>query len=188
MSALSRLRAAAALALAALLSGCGWHAGLVAPGGADTVGVEHFDLQLDVLERDLEPELQDALSRALIDLVDLRIADPRRSDLVVRGRIRDYRRRSGIRSPDHDLLETAVRITVEAELVRRSSGAILRRAQGSLPIGYVTADRIDDPVTGEADYVVPPPGAERDARDRALRILAEGLVLDLFRTAPLDRS
>lgn len=171
-----------------LAAGCGWHAGLTTPEGAETVGVAYFGLDPDVLQRDIEPALQDALTRALVDLVDARIVSPDHADLVLEGRIRTYQRRGGIRGKDHTLLETAVRITVEAELRRSSTGEVLARSRSSLPSGYVTADVIPDPdgdpTTDEPGYIVGGFTEEARARDRALRILAEGMVLDLFGTAP----
>jgi hypothetical protein len=171
-----------------LATGCGWHAGVTAPEGTETVGVAYFGLDPDVLERDIEPALQDALTKALSNLVDARIVAPGEADLVLEGRVRNYQRRGGIRGKDHTLLETAVRITVEAELKRRSTGEVLARARHTLPSGYVTADIIPDPdldpTTDEPAYVVGGFTEEARARDRALRILAEGMVLDLFGNTP----
>lgn len=173
-------RVAAAALAAALSAACGWNAGLQAPASAGSVGVAFFDVDEDVLERGLSPELQAALAAAVTDLVGLRLVAPDDADLVISGRITDYGRRGGIRSKQHELLETAVRVTVEAELRRRSTGALLTRARGSVPSGYVTADRIDDPLSDDPAYVVGGRSEERRARERALRIVAEGLVLDLF--------
>ena len=174
------------IALLALvgLTGCGWHAGLETPPGAETIGVEFFRLDDDVLQRDLEPELHDALTRAIADLVDLRLVDPQAADLVVRGRILDYGRRGGVRGKDHQLLETAVRISVEAQLERRRGG-VLSRAQAALPSGYVTADRVDvalpgPPPTEETTFEVGGLAEEARARARLVRFLAEELVLELF--------
>lgn len=177
------LAACAALVIA-LPTGCGWHTGLVAPDGAESIGVTYFDVEEDVLQRDLSPELQAALTQATTDLVGLRLYAPERSDLVITGRIVDYGRRGGIRSKDHALLETAVRLTVEARLTRRSTGTVLSTARASVPSGYVTADRVVDPGTGDVTNVVGGTQEERRARARSLRILAEGLILDLF--APLQ--
>jgi hypothetical protein len=173
------LRGALGGLLLSLAAGCGWHAGLTAPEGAETVGVTFFGLDPDVLQRDIEPALQGALTRALVDLVDARVVSPADADLVVDGRIRGYQRRGGIRGKDHTLLETAVRITVEAELRRRSTGEVLARSRSSLPSGYVTADVLD-PGVDHPTYVVGGFTEEARARERALRILAEGMVLDLF--------
>ncbi len=180
-----KLRSGMSALLAALLAGgCGWHAGVTAPDGAETVGVAYFGLDPDVLQRDIEPALQGAMSQALTDLVDARIVSPDKADLVVGGRIRSYQRRGGIHSHDQDLLETAVRISVEAELRRRSTGEVLARTRASLPSGYVTADAVSAPPADEVDYIVGGFTEEARARDRALRILAEGMVLDLFAAVP----
>lgn len=169
------------LLLLLLASGCGWHAGLVPPEGAETIGIQWFSVEEGLLERDLEPRLQEALTRAVSDLVDLRLVDPREADLVLTGQILDYSRRGGIRSPQHQLLQTSVRITVDARLERRTSGVVLAQTHSTLPAGYVTAVRSGtDPSTGETTFDVAPPGEEDLARARALRILAESMVLELF--------
>jgi len=177
---LSRAGAPLTALVAILCGACGWHAGLETPPGTETIGVSFFDVEWDVLQRDLAPELQQALATAVTDLVGLRLTEPDRSDLVITGRVLDYSRRGGVRSPEHEMLETAVRVNVEAELRRRSSGAVVARARGSVPSGYVTADRILNAGTGEVTYVVGGKAEEAAARARAMRILAEGLVLDLF--------
>ncbi len=180
-------RLAALLGLLLLAPACGWHAGLKAPEGADTLGIEWADIDDDILERDLEPALQEALGRAVVDLLDLRLVAPSQADLVLSARLRNYQRRGGIRGEDHTLVETAVRIAVEAELRRRGSGELVSSARASVPSGYVTADLVADPLGalgGEPTLVVGGVADERRARDRALRILAEGMVLDLFANAP----
>ncbi|MEM7308538.1 MAG: LPS assembly lipoprotein LptE [Planctomycetota bacterium] len=168
-----RLGVALALLLTAL-AGCGWHTGLVAPEGAESVGVDWFALDEDVLERDLEPALHDALSRAVSDLVGLRLVAPEDADLVIRGRIGDYGRRGGIRGRDHQLLESAVRITVDARLERRA-GQVVASSRAALPSGYVTANRVADD-----DFEVGGAREEDRARERLLRFLAEEIVLELF--------
>ena len=178
-----RLAAVVPLGLV-LLGSCGWHAGLVAPEGAEdarTIGVEMFGVGDAVLERDLEPLIHDQLSRSVSDLVDLDLVSPRRADLVVRGRILEYGRRGGIRSPDNDPLETAVRVTVEASLVLRSSGAVLASATATIPSGYITAE-LNQPAFAldEDEYLIGGRENEVAARHRALRFVADELVLDLF--------
>jgi len=155
-------------ALAALLVGsfaaCGWHAGLIAPPGARTVSIEVAVRAPSVLERGLEPLVSDALSRAVSDLVGLPLANPAEADLVVRGEILEYRRRGGVRSPQNQLRETAVRIDVRATLVDRRTGKVAAEALEGVWAGYVLGD----------------PAEERSARERAVAHLAETLVLELF--------
>jgi len=167
------LRSLGAAALPALLlttlgcwlGSCGWHVGALAPEGARTVGVEVFTTNERVLERDVAPALHRELARAASDLSGLRLARADEADLVVRGNVEDYRRRSGIRSPDNDLVETGLRITVTAELYDRRTKRVVRRAPARLWSGYA--------LTG--------PGDETAARERSLRHLAETLTLGLFR-------
>ena len=148
------------------LQGCGWRAGVVAPEGFDTVGVEVVTRTRDVLERGLEPRLTDELSQAVSDLVGMRLVRPGAADLVVRGEITEYRRRGGVRSGNNVLLESAVRITVRAELLDRKAGVVVRPASSYVWSGYA----VDDPV------------GEQIARDRALQYIAETLILELFQT------
>ena len=164
------LRALAVLVLVpGLLGGCGWSAGLVLPEGVRTVGVEVFPRDRLVLERGLEPRLADALSQAVSDLVGAPLATPRDADWVLEGEIVEVRRRAGIRSTDNRILETAVRVRIEARLVDRRSGA-------------VTAATTEPYVWG--GYALDQPGNEDLSEDRVLRYLAETIVLDLFTATP----
>lgn len=150
--------------LALLAPACGWRAGLVVPAGHDSIGVEVVTRTREVVERGLEPRLTDELSRAVSDLVGLPLARPGAAALVVRGQVVDYRRRGGVRSTGNVLLESAVYVEVTAELFDRRRGVVLRPAASRVWSGYA----LDDPA-GEAT-----------ARDRALRHVAETLVLELF--------
>lgn len=155
----------AALALAWTLAACGWHAGLSTPTGARTVGVEVFRREGHVLERGLEPLFTDALSQAVTDWVEVPLDSPGGADLLVRGEILEYRRRSGVRTTENELIETAVFIRARAELIDRRAGrAVAPAAMAQIWSGYA----LDDPANEDA------------ARDRALRTIAESLVLDLF--------
>lgn len=167
---MTETRNAGLLAAAGLfLAGCGWSTGLGLPeeaGDVETIGVAIFDRSPSVLERGLEQRMNQSLSRVVVDLVGAPLASPDEADLVLRGRILEYRRRGGIRSSDNELLETGVKITVLAELVARSTGEPVRPPiQRSVWSGYTIGD----------------PENEDDARDRALRYLSETIVLDLFR-------
>lgn len=164
MSSARRLLAGSgSLALAlALLPGCGWHTGLVPPGGAHSVGVEYFDN--DTPERDIEAELSGELGRSLLQLVDAPVVPPEEADVVLQGRIEVYRRRGGVRNEDNVLLEAGVRIAVRAELVDRRSGTALGSTRAAV----------------WSNYAVDVATNEREARRRALRYIADQLVLDLF--------
>ena len=165
------LGSSCALVLLFALASCGWHSGGLTPASAPsarTVGVEVFWTHEKVLERDLEPDLQRELSRAASDLSGLALARVSEADVIVRGKIKEYRRRSGIRSPENQLLESGVRILVEAELVDRLTGEVLASAPARVWSGYALIG----------------PDQERAARDRALRQIAETLTLSLFQAAP----
>ena len=88
---------------------------------------------------------------------------------MIRGTVISYHRRSGIRSPDNELLETGIYLSAEARLVDRKSGLTLRGpSRGDAAVGYNLSES----------------GNEQEARVRALRRVAEELVLELLR--PLD--
>lgn len=161
----------ALLALLALLvgaaSGCGWHTARLQPGNARSVGVEIFGI--DVLKdrvplRDIEPEVHAALSRSVSDLVGLPLVQSDRADVVVRGRVLQYRRRGGIRSSENELLETGVRVQLEAVLVDRRTETELAKSTTALWSGHVVGG----------------PEEERKARERALESLCDRIVLELF--------
>ena len=150
-----------------LLPACGWHAGLLAPGGARTVGVEIFETDRQLLERNLEPIVSEAITRALIDMVQTQLAAPQNADLVRRGEILNYNRRSGARNKDNELVETGLYVLLRASLVDRISGdvvvpAITRHGWS----GYA--------LTGDA------PQNEAQTRLRVIDYVARTLVLDLF--------
>ena len=114
-----------------LWSGCGWRRGMVLPDGARTVGVEIFRTERQVYERGLEAAFHRELSRAVSDLIQAPLVAPEDADLVVRGSIGTYRRRSGIRSRGNRLRETGVQIEISAELVDRAT----RRASPGSGLG-----------------------------------------------------
>jgi hypothetical protein len=164
--------ASLALVLCSLYCACGWHAGLAAPEGARSVGVEAVQRDGKVLERGFEPELTDALSEAVVDWVDLPLVRSARADLVVRAEILEFRRRGGVRTPDNELVETAVFVRARAELFDRRLGRPVAEVQAQDWSGYA----LDDPANEEA------------ARARALRHVAVSLVLELFEPRAEDAS
>jgi len=118
------------------------------------------------LERDIERDFQGELTRAIRDLTDAPLGSVADADAIVRGTVREYHRRSGIRSPENVLLETGIYLEVEASLWRRGADKPERGPyRPSTWVGFVI-----DP-TGEN---------ERLARLRAMKHVAEELVLDLF--------
>lgn len=168
------------LSAACVFTGCGYHSGLLAPEGTRTIGVEFFTD--DGPLRDVEVELQDQLAQALQRVVPLRLVDPARADLIVRGRVVDYSRRSGIRSPTNQLLETGVRITVEASLL---DPAPRYDKQGKLLPVKLLRKTI---TTTESGYRIVEPDGERAARARAMRNMADRLALDLFQAVAYEPS
>ncbi len=156
--------------LSGVLASCGWHAGLTAPDGARSVGIEAVRREGTVLERGLEPLMTGALSQAVENWVPLPLAPPDQADLVLRCEILDYRRRSGVRTRENELVESAVFIRARAEIHDRIRGRSSPPALAQQWSGY----SLDDPANEDA------------ARDRALRTIAETLVLELFQPQPSE--
>lgn len=155
-------------AFVALLAGCGWHAGLATPDGARTLGIRF--LANDGPLRDLEADLTRAISDSAVELVALLPAEPSSADLVVQGRILDYRRRGGIRDVENRLQESGVGVLLETELVRTLDGEVLATSSRWLEAGYAIEP-------GTTPATTP---AELTSRRRVVRNLAQGAVLDLF--------
>jgi len=146
-----------------LCAGCGYTSRSLVPENYGTVGVEIFGNASPVI--DLEREMHAQITRSIRDLVDVRLVDPRQADLVMRGRIIDYRRRRGVRSPENKLLETGLIISVEASLYdRRKQAEVAAFRPAPIAVGYLVGD-IEN---------------ELEARARAIHNVAEQLVLDLF--------
>jgi hypothetical protein len=152
--------------------GCGWRAGLPVPAQADTIGVEVARREGTVLERGLEPALTAALSQAVVDWLDLTLVAPSEADLVLRSEILEFRRRSGVRNRENQLIETAVFVRARAELVDRRTGRVLGEPQVSQEwSGFA----LDEAVANEDE-----------AEERVLRHIAAALVLELFEGARDD--
>jgi hypothetical protein len=159
-----RLGLAATMLACLLVPGCGYSTSLRVAERYPSVGLEIFGN--DSPERDLERRFDDEMSRALRDLCDAPLVAPSHAEAVIKGKILSYNRRAGIRSPDNVLLETGVRIDVEASLYVHGSLEPQRTAKATSAVGYI----LDDQSTNN----------ETVARDRALRHIAEELVLDLL--------
>lgn len=150
-----------------LAAGCGYSSGFVLPEGIGSIGVEIFDNTSKV--RDLEGAMHDYLTESLRSRTEAHLVPPSLAELVIRGRVVDYARRSGIRNRENQLLETGVEITVEAQLVRR-------RAEAERKEEILGSIRVDE----ESGYTLEEPNGELDARDRVLRRLADRIVLELL--------
>jgi hypothetical protein len=156
-----------AAVLVCIAASCGYSTGLSVGEHSRTIGLEVFGN--DSLERDIERGLYEEMSRAIRDWANAPLVAPEKADLVIRGKITAYHRRSGIRTPDNMLLETAVYIDVEA---------------GVYQPGRQTPTRGPVHATSGVGYIVGPTVNEQEARDRTLRNIADKLVLDLL--APLN--
>jgi hypothetical protein len=157
----------AVLLVTGIAGSCGYETGLRVADKHASIGVEIFGNESH--ERDIERPLHEQITRAVRDLTDAPLEDPSHAEVIIRGTLRQFRRRGGVRSEDNKLLETGVYIEAEASLIDRRSGRALGppKVAGTW-IGFVLDDQSN----------------EAQARDRALRHVADQLVLDLF--APVD--
>ncbi len=155
-----RLLCALSLCLAA--GACGYNAGLRVSEHHDSVGVELFGNES--FERDLEPELHDQMTRVLRDQSDAHLVDPREAQAVIRGTIKAFHYRGGIRSRENQLLESGVYIEVQARLFVGGNETPVRSSTAGAWVGY-TLDQSSN---------------AREARARVLRHMAEEIVLDLL--------
>lgn len=157
------LAAAASGVLFGAAACAGWRAGLPVAESYASIGVEFFDNES--YEPDIESAVHAELTRAVRDMCDVPLEPPSQAQVVVRGRVVDYRFRGGVRSRENQLLETGLTIVVEATLIDQRT----RR-----PIGP------PETASGSIGYPVQETDGERTARDRALRHLCDELVLRLF--------
>ncbi len=214
---MSRAARWGALGLANLvlfLGGCGYNTGFEVPAGVETVGVRVF--WNDTQRRDLELELHRWVSDSVQRLVDAPLVSPEVADLVLDGRLLDYSKRGGIRSPDNKQLETGVRVVVEARLWRRrtpQAQALLdSEAKPDLEAGTTAQEpqsRSADPgsrgvgfgalpvpgeilwrrnMSQEMGYRIAETNGEAAARERVLRSLGDRIVLEAFSMASAPPS
>jgi len=161
----------ATLLAASLLSGCGYSTGVRPPQGYETVGVTVFDNRSP--DPSLERELYVLLSQQANRMLDAELDSPARSDLVIRGRIADYSRLTGVLSVDGELQQSGARITLTAWLEDGASGA-----------------RLGDAILFDQTvrYVIRAGEEERGARSDALAQITQEMVLDLFTQVDYARS
>jgi hypothetical protein len=153
----------AALLLALPSPSCSYNIGLTAPSGYSEIAVEVF--ANNTREPDLERALQNALTREVRDRLPLALVAPGQSELVIEGQLVDFSRVRGIRDPQNRIMESGVLISVEAWVIRRSTGVRLsNKTKAQATVGYAIGDS----------------SGERAARERALRQISEILTVDLF--------
>ena len=162
-SALPALWLLAALGAPPSLAGCGYSTDFALPENTQSVGIEVFKNESRWVE--LERPMHLELTRSTRNLVDASIVDPRHADLVVRGTIDTYSRRMGVRSSENVLLESGLTLGATVELWDRARGELLA---GPLPVSV------------QIGYTLDELGNEAGARERAIRNLADRIVIDLF--------
>ena len=157
-----RLRVIATL-LAGLMAGCGYSSGVRLPEGHETVAVEYFGN--DSPDPDLERSIHLRLSDQVARMVNAPLVAPQHADLVIQGRIIDYRRLFGIIGGSNNLMESGVQVYLEAWLYDPHRGIRLgRRIRLNREIRYMVRVRGDEP----------------EALEIALETVTQELVLDLF--------
>jgi len=107
----------------AVAAGCGYTARSTLPGKYRTVAVPAF--RSEVRETDLEAAVTNALRRRIALDGRLRIAQPDRADLVVRGTLTKYEVRTETFLEDDEPARVRVWVRADVELEDRSSGETL---------------------------------------------------------------
>lgn len=143
-----------------LAAGCGYGLGYRAPPGVETVAVPIFQNGTFPLRRDIEYEVTDALRKEILARTSLRLVDSGEADLVLLGTIREYRTPTAAEGPRDSRIEASLVVVVGLVVEDYSSG---RRSDVEIRVAEPYS-----PQLGETDL---------DARDRAVRSLAERMLL-----------
>jgi hypothetical protein len=159
--------ARAALAVcAAAASGCGYSTSrLVSVPGVSTVAVVQFENE--TFRRDLEQRLTQAVAEEVRARTSWRIASPATADALLSGTIRSAETRVLAEDRAGEPLADRLTVVVEATLVDRRSGRVLRRWH------VVSRDEFTRRLFGES--------LEGSGIDAAARSLAEDVVAGLER-------
>lgn len=154
-------RLLAALTLGWFATACGYTSGVSLGPERERIGVEIF--ANDSRVADLERMLHAELTRATRAYIDAELVRPSQAQVILRGRIDDYRTRGGVRDKDNRLLESGVEVRISGSLVRPNGKPLTRVVRAATWVGF-TRDRRE---------------AEEEAVQRALANLADRLILDL---------
>ncbi len=153
------------------LVGCGLQPRVAMGPEPRSIGVEIF--ANDSREPDLERTLHKEISRAVQQYIEGDLRRPSQADLVIRGRILEWRTRGGVRDRENILREQGVTILLQGELVDRLSGEVMAGPlKESIDVGFLL-EGVEARRTGSA---------------RALANLADALVLDLAAHANRNAS
>jgi hypothetical protein len=144
-------------------SGCGYHLGYQTPPGVRTVSVPIFQNDTFPLRRDVEYDLTSAFRQEIQARTSLRVIDESASpDLVVRGRILEFRERVVAEGPLDEVIESNLVALVELQIENYLDGTVETRRAGNVEPFSIQA--------GESF---------EDGRRRAIRNIAEKLVVAL---------
>jgi hypothetical protein len=104
----------------------GWRTGPLVLEGLERVYVPYFEN--DTYFRRLEHDLTHEVISRINERSDLFLTDEKSADLILKGRIIDYRLTVLSEDPQDRVLESAATVTVEVKVVRASDGSVLREA------------------------------------------------------------
>ena len=154
-----RLLLAAALSLP---SGCGYSLGFQVSPGVTTVAVPVFLNDTFPLRREIEFELTSAFRQELLARTDLRLVDETGNpDLVVRGRILEFRER----------------VVAEGRLDQKLESSVVARIELRIENYLDQTTRILEPISSSEPFSVQAGETFQDGRRKGIRNLAERLVV-----------
>ncbi|MFT4539672.1 MAG: hypothetical protein ACI841_002015 [Planctomycetota bacterium] len=156
-----------ALMLLCCLSACGYRSGLTLRGDYRSIGIEMFGN--DGPLPGIEQELHEQVVRSARNLLPLPIRAPSDADVTIRGEIRTYSLRGGLRTRGNQLRSRSVRIQAVARLVSASGKLISGPVRASVSVGFVNG----------------PGTLDEEARARAMKNAADLLILQLLVPKPM---
>lgn len=123
--------------LAAAFCGCGYTTGSLLPSGLKTIYVDNFKNMIDVGKETTEnskyalyrPGIENDVTSSIVDRFafdgNLKIATREKADLMLEGKLTDYRKEALRYDNADNVEEYRVKITVEMELIKISDGKVL---------------------------------------------------------------
>ena len=114
-------------AVLVFLAGCGYRSGFSLPEGVKTVGIKTF--KNDTLYRGVDLALTEALTRELRAKTRLRLVNPQHADLVLSGKIAQYRLSVLREDEDDNVEEYQATISVDYTCQHTGRQEVLREGQ-----------------------------------------------------------
>jgi Lipopolysaccharide-assembly len=161
--------------LSIVSSGCGYTAGSLLPSGLKTIYVDNFKNTIDVGKETTEgskyalyrPGIENDVTNAIVNRFtfdgNLKIVPKEKADVILQGKLTDYRKEALRYDNADNVEEYRVKITVEMKLVKTSDDKVLWS---------------ENAFTGESTYNTTGSfvTTEEAARDKALEDLARRVV------------